>query len=71
MDTAPLARRRSSKNKTLKTAAFHLNVASLAAIDLLVERDVFPSKSAAVDEALRLLRTYYADHLRDEAANAA
>jgi len=68
VDVAPMSRRRSVKNKTHKTAAFHVSVLSIAAVDQLVNCGVFPNKSAAVDEALRLLRTYYAEHLKDEAA---
>ncbi len=71
MDTATQTRPRRPDNGNQKTAAFHLDVASLAAVKRLVNRGVFPNKSAAVDEALRLLRTYYADHLREDEPNAA
>ena len=66
LDTATLPRRRRPEISGQKTAAFHLDTASLAAVQRLVNRGVFPNKSAAVDEALRLLRAYYADHLKDD-----
>lgn len=68
MTTAAIPRQRRAKNQQQRTAGFNLDVVSLDAVDRLVNRGVFPNKSAAVDEALRLLRTYYADHLRDDAA---
>lgn len=71
MDTATRIRPRRPDNTNQKTAAFHLDQVSLTAVKRLVDRGVFPNKSAAVDEALRLLRTYYADHLHDDDRNIA
>ena len=66
MDTVAPPRPRRATNADQKTAAFHLDSVSLDAVQRLVDRGVFPNKSAAVDAALRLLRTYHADDLRDE-----
>lgn len=64
MTTAVSSRPRRPDNNNQKTAAFHLDCESLDAVSRLVNLGVFPNKSAAVDEALRLLRVYYADKLR-------
>jgi Arc/MetJ-type ribon-helix-helix transcriptional regulator len=71
MDTATRTRPRRVPSATTKTAGFNLDLTSLNAVNRLVDRGVFPNKSAAVDEALRLLRTYYADHLREDGTNVA
>lgn len=67
--TSVQPRPRRVTNADQKTASFHLDVASLDAVNALVDRGVFPNKSAAVDEALRLLRTYHADSLRELVAS--
>jgi len=65
MGTAIQTRPRRPNNPTQKTAAFHLDQSSLMAVARLVDLGVFPNKSAAVDAALRLLRSVHADALHE------
>jgi Arc/MetJ-type ribon-helix-helix transcriptional regulator len=64
MLSRPQPRRRQSTIKR-RSASFHLSAASLAAVERLVELEVYPNKSIVVDTALKHLIAYHADELRD------
>lgn len=46
-----------------KTAAFNLSLDALSAVDRLVAMEIYPSKSAAVDAALKMLVATHQDVL--------
>jgi hypothetical protein len=63
MDDARNQPRRRQPTIDRKTAAFHVSAASLDAVNRLVALEVFPNKSAAMDEALKILIAMHRDKL--------